>query len=131
MNAMLRSIFAKTMREQRWALSIWSALIVLMLVAVYAGLSQVDLNQLGDLTQNRAYLFLNDAVATNTASGYVTFKYGFFFSLVLSIFALLVGSRLLRGEEARGSRSRSARCSARGASTSHFRWAGGCWRASI
>jgi ABC-2 type transport system permease protein len=33
----------------------------------------------------------------------VTFKYGSFFSLVLSIFALIVGSRLIRGEEVRGS----------------------------
>jgi ABC-2 type transport system permease protein len=100
---MLRSIFWKTLREQRWALLIWSALIVVLLVSVYAGLSQLDLSQLGDLTQNRAYAFLSDPVATNTASGYVTWKYGSFFSLVLSIFALLVGSRLIRGEEVRGS----------------------------
>jgi ABC-2 type transport system permease protein len=33
----------------------------------------------------------------------VTFKYGFSFSLMLSIFAMLIGSRLVRGEEARGS----------------------------
>lgn len=100
---MLRSIFWKTMREQRWALLIWSALVMLILIAVYASLSQVDVSQLGSLTQNRAYVFLNDPVATDTASGYVTFKYGFSFSLMLSIFAILIGSRLIRGEEARGS----------------------------
>ena len=100
---MLRSIFWKTMREQRWALLIWSGLVVLILVAVYASLSQIDVSQLGSLTQNRAYVFLNDPVATDTASGYVTFKYGFSFSLMLSIFAMLLGSRLVRGEEARGS----------------------------
>jgi ABC-2 type transport system permease protein len=100
---MLRSIFWKTMREQRWALLIWSALVVLILITVYASLSQVDVSQLGSLTQNRAYVFLNDPVATNTASGYVTFKYGFSSSLMLSIFAMLIGSRLVRGEEARGS----------------------------
>ncbi len=100
---MLRSIFWKTMREQRWALLIWSALVMLILIAVYASLSQLDVSQLGSLTQNRAYVFLNDPVATNTASGYVTFKYGFSFSLMLSIFAMLIGSRLVRSEEARGS----------------------------
>jgi ABC-2 type transport system permease protein len=100
---MLRSIFWKTMREQRWALLIWSGLIMLILIAVYASLSQIDVSQLGSLTQNRAYVFLNDPVATDTASGYVTFKYGFSFSLMLSIFAMLIGSRLVRGEEARGS----------------------------
>lgn len=100
---MLRSIFRKTLREQRWALVIWSALVVLILVAVYASLSQIDVSQLGNLAQNRAYAFLSDPVATDTASGYVTFKYGFSFSLMLSIFAMLVGSRLVRGEEARGS----------------------------
>ena len=100
---MLRSIFWKTMREQRWALLIWSGLVMLILIAVYASLSQIDVSQLGSLTQNRAYVFLNDPVATDTASGYVTFKYGFSFSLMLSIFAMLLGSRLVRGEEARGS----------------------------
>jgi polyether ionophore transport system permease protein len=100
---MLRSIFWKTMREQRWALLIWSALVMLILIAVYASLSQIDVSQLGNLAQNRAYAFLSDPVATDTASGYVTFKYGFSFSLMLSIFAMLVGSRLVRGEEARGS----------------------------
>lgn len=100
---MLRSIFWKTMREQRQALLIWSVLVILILITVYASLSQINVSQLGSLTQNRAYVFLNDPVATDTASGYVTFKYGFSFSLMLSIFAMLVGSRLVRGEEARGS----------------------------
>ena len=100
---MLRSIFWKTMREQRWALCIWSVLVLLILIAVYASLSQIDVSQLGSLTQNRAYAFLSDPVAIDTASGYVTFKYGFSFSLMLSIFAMLIGSRLVRGEEARGS----------------------------
>ncbi len=100
---MLRSIFGKTLREQRWALLIWSVLITLILSTVYASLSQIDLSQLGNLTQNRAYVFLGEPVATDTASGYVTWKYGFSFSLMLSIFAMLVGSRMVRGEEARGS----------------------------
>jgi len=102
-SAMLRSVFWKTIREQRQALLIWSVLVILTLITVYASLSQIDVSQLGNLTQNRAYVFLNDPVATDTASGYVTFKYGFSFSLMLSIFAMLVGSRLVRGEEARGS----------------------------
>jgi hypothetical protein len=76
---MLRSIFSKTMREQRWALLIWSGLVILILITVYASLSQIDVSQLGSLTQNRAYAFLSDPVATDTASGYVTFKYGFSF----------------------------------------------------
>lgn len=100
---MLRSIFWKTIREQRWALLVWSVLLILILVAVYQSLGQIDVRELGSLTQNRAYLFLSDPVATDTVSGYVTFKYGFSFSLMLSIFAMLVGSRLVRGEEARGS----------------------------
>jgi ABC-2 type transport system permease protein len=100
---MLRSIFWKTMREQRWALLIWSVLVMLILISVYASLSQLDVSQLGSLTQNRAYAFLSEPVATDTPSGYVTWKYGFSFSLMLSIFAMLVGSRLVRGEEARGS----------------------------
>src|ERR1700694_6337631 len=43
-----------------------------------------------------------DPVAVDTIGGYATFKIGFFVFLI-AIWPLLVGSRMLRGEEDRGS----------------------------
>lgn len=100
---MLRSIFLKTIRDQRWSLLIWSALVVLILLASYAAFAQFDAGQLVVLARNPALTFFNDPVAVDTVGGFVTFRHGFFFSLALGIFAVLFGGRLLRGEEERGS----------------------------
>jgi len=100
---MLRSVFTKTLREQRWALLIWSLLIISFLMLGYWGFNQVNPADIATLVANPAFKFLNDPVAVGTPSGLVTFRYGFFFSLLLSIYAVLLGGRLLRSEEARGS----------------------------
>lgn len=100
---MLRSVFSKTLREQRWALLIWSLLIIGFMILGYWGYNQIDPAEISKLVANPAFKFLNDPVAVETPSGLVTFRYGFFFSLLLSIFAVLLGGRLLRAEEARGS----------------------------
>jgi ABC-2 type transport system permease protein len=100
---MLRSIFTKTLREQRWAVLIWSLLILAIMIAGYEAYNQINPADIVSLVQNPAFKFLGDPVEVGTPSGLVTFRYGFFFSLVLSIFAVLIGGRMLRGEEIRGS----------------------------
>ncbi len=100
---MFRSIFLKTLRDQRWPVIIWSAITVLVTVAGYEAFKQVNPAQVESLINNSAFVFFNDPVEVGTAAGFVTFRYGFFFSLVLCIFVVLIGGRLLRGEEARGS----------------------------
>ncbi|HEX3721755.1 MAG TPA: ABC transporter permease subunit, partial [Nitrolancea sp.] len=99
---MFRSIFTKTLREQRWAVLIWSLLIVVIMIVGYQAYNQINPAEIVTLVQNPAFKFLADPVAVGTPSGLVTFRYGYFFSLVLSIFAVLIGGRMLRGEETRG-----------------------------
>jgi len=100
---MFRSIFMKTLREQRWAVLVWSLLLLIVMVVGYEAYNQVNPAEIASLVQNPAFKFLNDPVEVGTPSGLVTFRYGFFFSLILSIFAVMIGGRLLRGEETRGS----------------------------
>ncbi len=100
---MFRSVFLKTFRDQRWPVLIWSLLVIAVTIAGYEAYRQVNPEQIVSFANNPAFLFFNDAVAVGTPSGFVTFRYGFFFALVLSIFAVLIGGRLLRGEETRGS----------------------------
>lgn len=100
---MLRSIFLKTLREQRWPVLIWSLIISGVTVAGYEAFTQVNPKEIVTFANNKAFVFFSDPVEVGTASGFVTFRYGFFFSLVLSIFVVLIGGRLLRGEETRGS----------------------------
>ena len=100
---MLRSIFTKTLRDQRWIVLIWSLLIVVILIAGYQAYNQINPAAVVTLVQNPAFKFLGDPVAVDTPSGLVTFRFGFFFSLLLSIFAIMIGGRMLRGEEVRGS----------------------------
>ena len=100
---MFRSVFLKTLRDQRWPVLIWSVIITLVTVAGYEAFKQVNPTQIASLANNKAFVFFNDPVEVGTASGFVTFRYGFFFSLVLCIFVVILGGRLLRGEESRGS----------------------------
>jgi ABC-2 type transport system permease protein len=100
---MLRSIFLKTLRDQRWPVIIWSVLVVFVTLAGFEAFRQVNPAQIEGFINNKAFLFFSDPIAVGTAAGFVTFRYGFFFALVLSIFAVLTGGRLLRGEESRGS----------------------------
>jgi ABC-2 type transport system permease protein len=100
---MLRSVYTKTLREQRWTLLIWSLVLVVVMMVGYTSFKQIDPSQVESLVQNPAFKFLNDPVEVGTPSGLVTFRYGFFFSLLLGIYAVLLGGRLLRAEETRGS----------------------------
>lgn len=100
---MLRSVFLKTLRDQRWSVLIWSLIIALVTVAGYEAFKQVNPAQIASLVNNKAFVFFNDPVEVGTAAGFITFRYGFFFALVLTIFVVLIGGRLIRSEETRGS----------------------------
>jgi ABC-2 type transport system permease protein len=97
------SIFLETLRDQRWPVLIGSLVLASATVAAYVAYGQLDPARIESLADNPAFVFFDDPVAVGTPSGFVTFRYGFFFALVLSIFAMLLGGRLLRAEESRGS----------------------------
>ncbi len=99
------SVFLKSLRDFRVAILGWGIGMGLMMYAVLAAVSSLigtpaaraDLVSLA--TQ---FSWLSEPVAVDTPGGYATWKYGFTI-LVMALWPLLVGARMLRGEEERGS----------------------------
>lgn len=99
-----RNVYLKTLRDFRVAIFGWGIGLGLMMYAVLAAISSVlgsqsAKEQLAGLAQSFAWIA--DPVAITTPGGYATWKYGFTI-LILALWPLLVGSRMLRGEEERG-----------------------------
>lgn len=99
------SIYLKTLREVRVAIVGWGVGIGLLLLAVLAAVPSLLATpeaqaSLGELATSFAWLA--DPVAIATPGGYATWKYGPTI-LILALWPLLVCSRMLRGEEERGS----------------------------
>lgn len=100
------SVFLKTLRDFRIAILGWGIGMGLMMYAVLSAVSSL----IGTTPAARADLvslaaqfsWLSDPVAVDTPGGYATWKYGFTI-LVMALWPLLVGARMLRGEEERGS----------------------------
>ena len=99
------SIFLKTLREFRVAILGWGVGIGLLMYAVLAAITSVLGTQAArDAIASLAasFAWIAEPVKITTPGGYATWKYGFTI-LIMALWPLLVGSRLLRGEEERGS----------------------------
>jgi ABC-2 type transport system permease protein len=99
------NIYLKTLREVRIAIVGWGVGIGLLLLAVLAAVPSLIATpaakaSLTDLAGSFAWLA--EPVAITTPGGYATWKYGPTI-LILALWPLLACSRLLRGEEERGS----------------------------
>ncbi len=100
------SVFLKTLRDFRIAILGWGIGMGLMMYAVLSAVSSL----IGTTAAARADLaslaaqfsWLSEPVAVDTPGGYATWKYGFTI-LIMALWPLLVGARMLRGEEERGS----------------------------
>ena len=102
---MLRSIYLKTLRDYRVAILGWGIGMGLVVISPMASVSALVTTpqareQLVSLAASFAWNA--DPIKVDTIGGYATFKIGFFVFLIV-IWPLLVGSRMLRGEEDRGS----------------------------
>ncbi len=100
-----KNIYLKTIRDERIAIFGWGAGLGLMMYAVLAAVA--SLTSTADARQTlislaQSYAFIAEPVRVDTPGGYATWKYGFTI-LIMALWPLLVGSRLLRGEEDRGS----------------------------
>jgi ABC-2 type transport system permease protein len=100
------SVFLKTLRDFRIAILGWGIGMGLMMYAVLAAVSSLigtTPAARADLTSLAAqFSWLSEPVAVDTPGGYATWKYGFTI-LVMALWPLLAGARMLRGEEERGS----------------------------
>jgi ABC-2 type transport system permease protein len=101
----LSSVFLKTLRDYRVAILGWGIGMGLVVVSPMASVSAlVTTPQAREQLVSLAATFVwnADVVAVDTIGGYATFKIGIFIFLIV-VWPLLAASRMLRGEEDRGS----------------------------
>lgn len=99
------SVFLKTLRDYRIAIFGWGVGMGLLMYTVISAVTSVvstpaaraDLVGLA-----KSFAWIAEPIQVDTVGGYATWKYGFTI-LVMALWPLLVGSRMLRGEEDRGS----------------------------
>src|SRR6202163_3506689 len=101
----LSSVFLKTLRDYRIPILGWGMRMGLVVVSPMASVATLlttpqAREQLISLAAQFAWNA--DVVAVDTIGGYATFKIGIFIFLI-AVWPLLAGSRMLRGEEDRGS----------------------------
>jgi polyether ionophore transport system permease protein len=99
------SIFLKTLRDYRIAILGWGVGMGLLMVATlsaYPALVATPEARAALVSLGPTFTWLAEPVALTTAGGYATFKVGFTI-LVIVLWPILAGSRMLRGEEERGS----------------------------
>src|SRR5258708_3641649 len=100
-----KSVYLKTLREVRIAILGWGVGMGLLLYAVLAavpGLIATPEARASLVNLSGSFAWFAEPVAIDTPGGYVTWKYGLTI-LIIAIWSLMACSRLLRGEEERGS----------------------------
>ncbi|MGH2515400.1 MAG: ABC transporter permease subunit [Ktedonobacterales bacterium] len=99
------SVFLKTLRDFRIAILGWGIGIGLLMYAVLSAVGSLMATPAARaslVSLARSFSWIADPIQVDTPGGYATWKYGFTI-LVMALWPLLVGSRMLRGEEERGS----------------------------
>jgi polyether ionophore transport system permease protein len=101
----LRSVFLKTLRDYRIPILGWGigmGLVVVSPMASVATLLTTPQARAQLVGLAATFAWNADVVAVDTIGGYATFKIGIFIFLI-AVWPLLAASRMLRGEEDRGS----------------------------
>src|ERR1700730_1305181 len=98
---MFRNILSKSFRDFRVPMLAWGLGLALLMAAGFATATPAVVTAF--ISFARILSFLGDPYAMNTAAGYITFRYmETTVPLLLSIWPILAGARLVRGEEERG-----------------------------
>jgi ABC-2 type transport system permease protein len=103
---LLRNVLTKSLQDYRWAILGWGLGIGLLIYVVYSAyvkllgtsaLSGAALTQLAN-----QFRFFAEPIALGTPGGYVTYKYGELIPILVGIWTILAGARMVRGDEERG-----------------------------
>ncbi len=98
---MFRTIWSKSLRDYRVPILSWGIGLGLLMVAGFISATSGVVAGLASLA--KLFRFLGDGFAMQTPEGYITFRYmGVVVPLILSIWFILAGARLVRGEEVSG-----------------------------
>jgi ABC-2 type transport system permease protein len=98
---MFRSILSKSLRDYRVPMLAWGYGLSLLMLAGLGTATGALLTGFASIAPLLG--FLGEPYAMQTPEGYVTFRYlGTIVPLLLSIWVILAGARLVRGEEERG-----------------------------
>jgi ABC-2 type transport system permease protein len=101
---MMRSIFTKTLREYRVPILGWGFGLALLIYFTIVSYAQLSVPARQDAAKFAATLrFFGDPVALTTPVGYASWKQMGTLPLILGIWTVLAGARLLRREEERHS----------------------------
>lgn len=99
------NVYLKTLRDYRIAIFGWGIGIGLLVYSTFSIFPSLNLTKANSAAINqliKGFAWLSEGLKIYTAGGYVTYKLGFTL-LVIAIWPLLAGARMLRGEEERGS----------------------------
>jgi ABC-2 type transport system permease protein len=100
-----KSVYLKTLRDFRIAILGWGVgmgLLVYLILATFPPLVATPQARASLVSIAGSFSWLAEPIAVDTAGGFATFKIGFLI-LLLTLWPLIAGSRMLRGEEERGS----------------------------
>src|SRR6266567_1344391 len=100
-----KSIYLKTLREFRIAILGWGVgmgLLMYVVLAAVPSLIATPAARASVVSLGGTFAWIAEPIALDTPGGYVTWKYGLTL-LIIAIWPLIACSRLLRGEEERGS----------------------------
>ncbi|HJT56079.1 MAG TPA: ABC transporter permease subunit [Ktedonobacteraceae bacterium] len=100
-----KSIYLKTLRDFRVAILGWGigmGLLVYVTLASFPSLVTTAAARASLVSLSISFSWIAEPLAVDTPGGYATFKIGFLI-LLIALWPLLAGSRVLRGEEERGS----------------------------
>jgi len=100
-----RNVYLKSLRDARVAIFGWGIGLGLLMYLVLAAISKVlgttPAEKAAVQTLAQSFAWVAEPIQVTTPGGYATWKYGFTV-LVMAIWPLLIGARMLRGDEERG-----------------------------
>src|SRR5438876_5945261 len=102
---LFRSIYLKTLRDYRIAIPGWGigiGLLIYVVLASFPSLVETPEARAALVSLGPSFAWIAEPIKIDTPGGYATFKYGFTV-LVMALWPLMASSRMLRGEEERGS----------------------------